>query len=426
MMLNDTTPLRRAAAEILREWREYAPIESLFLAIQDANAEVRSAAKWALVDVGKYVPQENLLSHLADTDPAVREAVLYALGTRAPVVLVLEALNAPEEGLREAAAYLVSLSEEQVPIESLIDMLQMSDARIRAAAVGSLGNLGARIPIEPLVEALHDTETNVRLEAIRALASSGERMPQAALRALLDDTDQSIRQEATKALASIGDPAALATIVDWLHADHEWARENALVWLRTSTGVEGDEIAKYLPIEELLHLLKDEWWPVGHMTAGMIAMLGEKAPLAELLALLSYPLPQARGAALHTLALLGEHIPLSQFIPIEPVLTALEAEDVETRRYAAEVLNYFGSLVPVAKLLPFIEDENVEIARLIAKQGWQEGIDILVANLRTSDRANFAAAALGELGENAPAESLLAALNTSEWSVLQSVASSTL
>ena len=72
-------------------------------------------------------------------------------------------------------------------------------------------------------------------------------------------------------------------------------------------------------------------------------------------------LPQARWAALHTLALLGERISLSQYIPIAPVLTALEAEDVETRRCAAEVLSYFGSLVPADRLLPFIEDENIEI-----------------------------------------------------------------
>jgi hypothetical protein len=71
MMLNDTMPLRKAAAEILREWREYVPIEPLFLAMQDTNAEVRSAAQWALADVGEYAPQESLLSHLADADTVV-------------------------------------------------------------------------------------------------------------------------------------------------------------------------------------------------------------------------------------------------------------------------------------------------------------------------------------------------------------------
>ncbi|GCE31252.1 hypothetical protein KDA_67360 [Dictyobacter alpinus] len=425
MMLYDTTRLRMAAADILREWREYTPIEPLFLALHDPNARVRSAAQWVIMDVGEYVPPEIWLSHLTDADPIVREAVLYALGTRATINLVQEAIDAPEEGVREAAAYVVSQLQGQFSAESLMGMMQANDARIRAAAIDALGNLGDQIPLEPLLEALYDTDTNVRLAAIRALASSGERMPRTELRALLDDADPSICREATKALASGGDPAALAIIVDWLHADHEWDRENALVWLSRSIGigVAGNEIASYLPIEELLHLLKDTWWPVGHMAAGMIASLGKNAPIAELITLVSSPLPRARWAALSALAWLGDAIPLSQSIPIEPVLIALEAEDVETRRSAAELLSYFETRVPVDRLLPFLEEDNVEIASIIAKRGRQEGIDILVANLRTRDRANSAAAALGELGKQAPAEALLAALNTSDISVCQSVAS---
>ncbi|MBA2396825.1 MAG: HEAT repeat domain-containing protein [Ktedonobacteraceae bacterium] len=419
MLLHDTTPLRKAAAEILREWHEYVPIEPLFLAMHDANVQVRSTTMWALADVGKYAQQESLLPHLTDPDPMVHAAVLYALGKRAPVASVLEALSAPEEILREAAVSLVDLLKEQVPIEQLLSMLQAKDARIRATAARALGNLGEAIPIELLIEALHDAEADVRLEAVRALANSGERMPGAALHVLFDDADQRIRQAAVKALVRVGDPAALEIIVNNLHADHEWARETALQRLIEGTNVEIDEIARHLPIEELLHLLKDEWWPVGYMAARMIAMLGEDAPLAEILALLPHPLPQARWAALHVLALLGKHLPLSECIPIESVLTALEAEDVETRRGAAEVLGYFGQRVPVKRLLPLIEEEDIQVARVVAKRGWQEGRNALVASLRTRDHAWHAAAALGELGEHAPVDPLLAALNTSERTVRQ-------
>jgi HEAT repeat protein len=422
LLLHDTTPLRKAAAEILREWREYVPIEPLFLAMHDENVQVRSATKWAITNVGAYAHLESLLPHLADADIEVRAAVLSALGTRAPITSVLEAISAPEEGLREEAVSLVGLLREQIPVEPLISMLQTGDARLRATAARALGRLEERIPVEPLIEALHDVEAHVHLEAIKALANSGERVPGAALRALLDDTDQAIRLASAKALARVGDPVALAIIVDSLHADHEWAREQALVHLAESSGVAIHEIARHLPIEELLHLLKDEWWPVGYMAARVIATLGEEAPLAEILALLSHPLPQARWAALHTLALLGEHIPLSQCVPLESVLTALDAEDVETRRGAAEVLDYFGSRVPVDRLLPLIEEEDTQFARIIAKRGLQEGIDALVASLRTRDHAWHAATALGELGKHAPVEPLLAALNTSDATVRQAVA----
>ncbi|GCE27648.1 hypothetical protein KDA_31320 [Dictyobacter alpinus] len=412
-----------AAANILREWREYVPLEPLFLAMQDPNKRVRSAAKWALVDVGAHAPQEALHPHLTDPDAEVREAVLYALGTRAPVAMVLEALDVPEQGLCAAATYLIGLLGEHVPVETLLTMLQSRNAHIRVAAARLLGNVEEqRIPLEPLIEALHDPEQSVRLEAIWALAKSGERMPQTELRALLDDTDQLIQREATKVLASAGDPEALSIIVGWLHADHEWARENALVWLRTPLGAVRNAIVQRLPIEELLHLLKDAWWPVGYMAAGMIAMLGENAPFTELHALLSDPLPQARRAALYALAFLGDDVPLSRYIPIESVLIALDTEDIETRRQAAKVLSSFDIPVPVERLLPHLEGENVELAGLIARQGRQEGIDILVANLRTSFRVDYALAVLGELGEQAPSEPLLAELHASDISVRQGVA----
>lgn len=422
MLLRDTTPLRQAAAEILREWCEYVPIEPLFMAMQDANAQVRSTIKWALADVGASAQQESLLPHLADADTMVQAAVLSALGTRAPVASVLEAICAPDEDLREAAVSLVDVLREQIPVEPLINGLQTRDARLRTTAARALGNLGERIPIEPLINVLHERETDVRLEAIRALANTGKRMPAAALHALLDDPHQQIRQTALKALASVGDPTALAIIVESLHADHEWDRETALLYLVEGIDVQMREIARHLPIEELLRLLKDEWWPVGSLAARLIATLGEQAPWSEVLALLSHPLPTARWAALHTLTLLGEQISLSQYIPIEPVLTALEAEDVETRRGAAEVLDAFGPHVPIDRLLPLIEEEDTRVARTLAKRGRQEGRDALVASLRTRNHAWHAATALGELGQHAPAEPLFAALSTSDATVRQAVA----
>ncbi len=418
----DTIPLRSAAAFILRTWHEYVPIEPLFLAMQDSEQEVRTAAKWALADVGKAAPQESLLSHLADTDTPVRAAVLYALGARAPVPAVLEAIGSLEEKLREAAVAVVGLLEEQVPIEPLVSMLQSREAGIRAAAARALGTLGERIPIEPLVEALHDAEAGVRMAAIRALANAGERMPRAALRPWLENPDQSVREAAMKALVRVGDPMAAAAIVVSLHADHEFARENALMLLTQSTDLETREIAQHLPIEELLQLLQDEWWPVGHSAARLIATLGDEAPLAELLALIAHPSPEARQASLHALACLGEHIPLSARIPIEPVLHALDADDVQTRRGAAQVLDYFGAAIPVERLLPLLEMEDVQVARTVAKRGRQEGIDILVAALRTRSHAWHAAGALGELGSSAPAEPLLAALHHSEWTVRHAAA----
>jgi HEAT repeat protein len=72
--------------------------------------------------------------------------------------------------------------------------------------------------------------------------------------------------------------------------------------------------------------------------------------------------------------------------------------------------------------LPLIEEEDTRVARTLAKRGRQEAIDALVASLRTSDHAWLAATALGELGEHAPAEPLLAALHTSEGVVRQAVA----
>lgn len=422
ILRKDTIPLRVAAAGILREWRQYVPIDPLFLALQDKDEQVRTATKWVLAEVGEYALEDDLLPHLADKDTIVRAAVLLALGTRAPVTSILEAIRSPEEELREAGITLVALLKEQVPVEPLINMLQTEDVSIRAAATKTLGYSGKGMPIASLINALHDMEIDVRLEAIKALANSGERIPETELYALLDDNDQHVRQEAVKALVRAGNPTAIAIIVNKLHTENEWAREEVLSSLLSSDDIEIREIACHLPQDELLHLLKDEWWPVGYMVARLLAVLEEKIPLAEVLALISHPLPQARQAALYTLAELSQYLPLSEFVSIEPVLMALEAEDVETRREAARVLDAFGPLVPVDQLLPFLEKEDIQVAHTLAKRGRQEGSDVLVANLWTIDNAWSAAVALGETGKQAPVGPLLTALNASDWTVRQAVA----
>ena len=422
ILQHDTIPLRIAAANILREWGGAVPIEPLLLALQDADVRVRPAIQWAIAEVGKYARQEYLLPHLTASDTRMRAAVILALGTRTPIPAVLQAICDPDEGVREAAVLQIGQLRDQIPVELLISELQSQDAGRRATAAIALGTLEAQIPVAPLVRALHDPEEAVRLAATRALANTGPQLPRAALRSLLDDANHAIRQAALKALARIGDPTALARIVDSLHADHEWKRETALQHLVEGTNEERHEIARQLPIEELLHLLTDAWWPVGYMAAGLIAMLGKHAPLADILALLSHPLPQARWAALSVLALLGEHHPLSQLIPIEPVLNALEADDAETRRGAVSILEDFGPVVPVGTLLPLIEDGDTRIAHILAKRGRQEGIDALVASLRTRDHAWHAAKAIGDLGKHAPAEPLLAALSTSNTTVRYAVA----
>jgi hypothetical protein len=138
VLLHDTTPLHQAAADILRAWRDYAPVEPLFLAMQDADGQVRSAAKWALVEVGEYAQQESLLPHLADADTTVRAAVLSALGTRAPVAAVLEAVRAPEEGLREPVPGGVGVDGREVRIPGphhQIDQGQLEDGHHLVFAV---------------------------------------------------------------------------------------------------------------------------------------------------------------------------------------------------------------------------------------------------------------------------------------------------
>jgi HEAT repeat protein len=214
-------------------------------------------------------------------------------------------------------------------------------------------------------------------------------------------------------------------LIQALHSSSDRERRKAIEELR-QRGEPGGQFSAEALIQELLHdttpLRKAAAEILREWREYVIATLGEEAPIAEILTLLSYPLPEARRAALHALALLGEHISLGQCIPIESVLTALEAEDVETRRGAAEVLDYFGPRLPLDRLLPLIEEEDVQVARTIAKRGRQEGIDALVASLRTRDHAWHAAVALGELGEHALAEPLLAALNTSEGTVRQAVA----
>jgi HEAT repeat protein len=121
--------------------------------------------------------------------------------------------------------------------------------------------------------------------------------------------------------------------------------------------------------------------------------------------------------------LLGERIPLHTRISIEPVLNALDAEDVETRRGAAEALEQFGPEIPVERLIPLLEVDDVRVARTVAKRGRREGIEALVASLRLPrPYAWQAATALGDIGAYAPAAPLVTALSHSDSGVRTAVA----
>jgi len=125
--------------------------------------------------------------------------------------------------LEAALAELGELGETAIP--PLSTALSDPDENIRLSAVQALAKINTPGVVDPLLTALKDDSPQVRGEAVRTL---GERHVQRAVQPLLqlcqtDDTP-SVRYDCLTSLGQIGDPAARPLLLDGTHDDDRYVR----------------------------------------------------------------------------------------------------------------------------------------------------------------------------------------------------------
>jgi len=190
---------------------------------------------------------------------------------RDPLVLI-RALR-QESGREEAAASLIELGAEAVPL--LCRSLSNRDEEVREVAARILGEIGDPEAASSLGEILVDSEEDVREAAAQALGKIGAVSQVGKLCRLLADRERKVGVAAAVALGRIGDPRAVQALCRALRHDNHLevagASAEALVAI-------GDPRA----VKPLCRLLAARQKPVRRMAAGVLEGLAERTCAPEL------------------------------------------------------------------------------------------------------------------------------------------------
>ena len=174
----------------------------------DPSARVRASALAALARLGQAAAAD-VAGALDDPDPLVRRRAC-AVAVAVPAVDLVPVLSDSDAMVVEAAAWALG---ERARVAGVVEALAEvanthGDALCREAAVAALGALGDPGGLPAILAATADKPA-VRRRAVLALAPFEGPDVEAALRRALGDRDWQVRQAAEDLLADAGDDAWL-------------------------------------------------------------------------------------------------------------------------------------------------------------------------------------------------------------------------
>ncbi|MGZ3408223.1 MAG: HEAT repeat domain-containing protein, partial [Polyangia bacterium] len=224
---------RRDAVDKLDAWSADEARPLLFLALGDADADVRahaaaSAGRHRLVDA---VPR--LVGALGDPDAHLRAAAAEALGVllQGPganepskeavrAVETLErALGDGEHEVREAAVVAIGKLPPALGKRTAVALTGRLDdegAGVRQRAAEVLGRMGEARAVVPLLSRLGDPTREVRIAALEALSALGDARAVPAIVRLLHDPADEVRAASVAALGRLQARSAVAPLVEVL------------------------------------------------------------------------------------------------------------------------------------------------------------------------------------------------------------------
>ncbi|MBC8448305.1 MAG: HEAT repeat domain-containing protein [Chloroflexi bacterium] len=211
--LADPSPRRRweMAAALATAPVDRDEIMTLVGALADKEPFVRWQAGQSLAALGSRASLESLLQALR-TPPVVRQAAaaeaLGTLGDQRAVPALLEAARSQNVGLRASAVEALGHIGTADAAPLFLQMLRDEAAGVRRAAAWALGKLGDSSAADALVVRLNDEQEHVLVR--RSAAWALGRMPLnaaavAELTKALDDPDPQVRWYAAKGLGRGGD-----------------------------------------------------------------------------------------------------------------------------------------------------------------------------------------------------------------------------
>ena len=162
-----------------------------------------------------------LVAGLRDDGVAIRGRAAYFLGnfaTTRSVSALIEALNDPNPGVREAALRSLAWIADPSAVPAMAAMaLSDPNPELRSTAAFQLRKIRSPDAVPALIDALDDPSRDVRMSALKSLEVIGDKraIPQIA-EVAVNDPALGPSTRATDILAKLGDPRAVPQLVSVL------------------------------------------------------------------------------------------------------------------------------------------------------------------------------------------------------------------
>ncbi|HEY1697160.1 MAG TPA: HEAT repeat domain-containing protein [Polyangiaceae bacterium] len=208
--------VRALACDAIGKRGDPAAVPALFEVLRDPDARVAQAAVAAIQALGGQEARRLALRSARSDDPRERRSALRILsyfGWPSALEVFLEAMNDPDERLRDLAGIGLASIDDPRATAALLAGAQHTSPRTRAAAVRALGHTGGSASVrDTLRSGLADPDAWVRYYACQALSRFQDDASADVIAALVDDPAGHVRVAAIDALARLHGERALAIL----------------------------------------------------------------------------------------------------------------------------------------------------------------------------------------------------------------------
>ncbi len=376
-------------------------IELLRKILEDKNRAVRLEAADALMQIGSEKALEILVSALGANDDFVRIGAIGALGrtnSREVAEALIKAFQEEDKLVRLGAAEALGQMKSEKAVELFVNALEEDDEFVRWIATKALGEIKSDKTSGTFINMLGDKSRFVRREAAKGLGMVGSERTLDPLVSALSDEDEFVRKTAAESLGEIGSEIAAKTLINKLHD------KSHLVRLEVAKALGAMKVRK--AIVPLLFALGDENRFVRKEAAYALGQLESEKVLEPLICIFKSGDSFTRQGAIRALGQINpDGIPdWISYRVFEFIDNAIKDEDKLVRKEAAKALqNLSESRLERAfeSLISALDSENEEVRRLAAESlgifDCEKAVSPLINALKSKDATvrRFAAEALG-------------------------------
>lgn len=262
--------------------KDKSSARDLFPLLKHKNEWLRQEATEVILRWGGSPAIKDVILVVGDDKPVLSkiEGFITTLSDKSCVNDLLPLLQHEDVGIRLAAIDKISHLEDKSAIRHFIPLLKDDSPEIREKVLWFLLDKfqnkideSDKLVVKDIIPLLKDKDANIRSLAINVIVVlGGLRTAISDILPLLKDNDAQVKGFVVGNLCNLHDKSLIPHFITLLHDDDQYIRVSAiqaLVYLNVPE--------KYPLIQELLSLVKDNYWVVKLMAVETLILIGDEA-----------------------------------------------------------------------------------------------------------------------------------------------------